>query len=43
MSNKISEAIKYIFIGNIGIKSVKMANETVYERSGGYFYINLKT
>lgn len=37
--NQISE----IFVGNMGIKTIFVGNEPVYERTGGYIYIELNT
>ena len=42
MIKNLKQLIKSIFIGNMGIKTVKQADTTLYERQGGYFYITLK-
>lgn len=35
--------VSALMVGNMGIKSVFIGSEQVYERSGGYIYINLIT
>lgn len=30
-----------LFIGSMGIKSARLGTETIYERPGGFFYIEL--
>lgn len=32
-----------LFIGSMGIKSVHLGGETIYERPGGFLYIELKS
>ena len=32
-----------LMVGDMGVKSVFIGSEQVYERSGGYIYINLIT
>lgn len=32
-----------LMVGDMGVKSVFVGSEQIYERSGGYFYINLIT
>lgn len=32
-----------LFIGSMGIKSAHLGGESVYERSGGFLYIELKS
>lgn len=41
--NAGQDEIVDVFVGNMGIKSVHIGDETVYMRSGGYFYIELDT
>ena len=32
-----------LFIGSMGIKSARLGGETIYERPGGFLYIELKS
>lgn len=32
-----------LFIGSMGIKSAHLGGETIYERPGGFLYIELKS
>lgn len=43
MVNVGDETIKALFVGEMGIKTVLIADETVYTRPGGYIYLNLQT
>ncbi|MEG1564245.1 MAG: hypothetical protein RR365_11050 [Bacteroides sp.] len=43
MIELLEKAIKLMFVGDAGIKTVKHADETIYERTGGFFYLALNT
>ena len=36
-----TEQVTSLFVGSMGVKTVAVGNDVVYERPGGYFYINL--
>ena len=38
-----AEQIASLMVGNMGVKTVAVGDDVVYERPGGYFYINLVT
>ena len=38
-----SDEIATLFVGEMGIKSVQIGEETIYTRPGGYLYIELET
>lgn len=38
-----TEQVTSLFVGSMGVKTVAVGNDVVYERPGGYFYINLVT
>ena len=38
-----TEQVTSLFVGSMGVKTVAVGNDVVYERQGGYFYINLVT
>lgn len=33
----------YAFVGDMGIKKICVGNDTLYERPGGYLYLELNT
>lgn len=37
------DQIKDLFVGEMGIKSAVIGDETIYTRPGGYIYIELNT
>lgn len=37
------DKIEDLFVGEMGIKDVAVGNEIIHSRSGGYFYLELKT
>lgn len=37
------EQIEELFVGEMGIKDVAIGSEIIHSRSGGYFYLELKT
>lgn len=42
MIKHIERLIRAVFIGDMGIKTVKLGDELIHQRQGGYFYITLK-
>ena len=38
-----SDEITTLFVGEMGIKSVQIGEETIYMRPGGFLYIELET
>lgn len=38
-----AEQIASLMVGNMGIKTVSVGDETIYTRPGGYLYIELNT
>lgn len=38
-----AEQIASLMVGTMGVKTVAVGNDVVYQRPGGYFYINLVT
>lgn len=38
-----TEQVASLMIGDMGIKSVAIGDETIYTRPGGYFYLELDT
>lgn len=42
MIKRFANAITKLFIGNHGIKTVYQGKNKIYERTGGYIYIELE-
>lgn len=43
MINVGEEQISSLFVGDMGVKTALIGDETIYQRSGGYFYLELVT
>ena len=43
MLNVGEEQISSLFVGDMGVKTALIGDETIYQRSGGYFYLELVT
>lgn len=43
MINAGEEQISSLFVGDMGVKTALVGDETIYQRSGGYFYLELVT
>lgn len=43
MIKRFVNSVKEIFKGKQGIKSIYHGKKKIYERTGGYFYITLKS
>ena len=43
MINVGDEQISSLFVGDMGVKTALIRDETIYQRSGGYFYLELVT
>lgn len=43
MANLGEESIRQLALGEMGIKSAALGDETVYERPGGWFFLKLST
>lgn len=37
------EQISSLFVGDMGVKTALVGDETIYQRPGGYFYLELVT
>lgn len=43
MINVGTEQISYLMVGEMGIKTAAIGEETIYTRTGGYLYMELTT